>query len=83
MKRLITVLQRLVDNGSTVLVIEHKLDIIKVADWIVDPGPEGGDASGEVIATGTPEDIALQDASYTGQWLQPVLARLEALPEPA
>ncbi|MCY4023469.1 MAG: excinuclease ABC subunit UvrA, partial [Anaerolineaceae bacterium] len=80
-KRLIAVLQQLVDNGNTVLVIEHNLDIIKVADWIVDLGPEGGDAGGEVIATGTPEDVALQETSYTGQWLRPVLARPEALSE--
>ena len=80
-KRLIAVLQQLVDNGNTVLVIEHNLDIIKVADWLVDLGPEGGDGGGEVIATGTPEDVAMQDASYTGQWLRPVLARREALPE--
>ena len=82
-KRLIAVLQQLVDNGNTVLVIEHNLDIIKVADWLVDLGPEGGDAGGEVIASGTPEDVATQDASYTGRWLRPVLARREALAEPA
>ncbi len=82
-KRLIAVLQRLVDNGNTVLVIEHNLDIVKVADWIVDLGPEGGDAGGEVIATGTPEEVARQEDSYTGQWLRPVLARREATPEPA
>lgn len=81
-KRLIAVLQQLVDNGNTVLVIEHNLDIIKVADWLVDLGPEGGDGGGEVIATGTPESVALQEASYTGRWLRPVLARREALPEP-
>ncbi len=80
-KRLIAVLQQLVDNGNTVLVIEHNLDIIKVADWLVDLGPEGGDGGGEVIATGTPEDVALQENSYTGLWLRPVLARREALPE--
>ena len=82
-KRLIAVLQQLVDNGNTVLVIEHNLDIIKVADWIVDLGPEGGDAGGEVIATGTPEEVARRDDSYTGLWLRPVLARPQALPEPA
>ncbi len=73
-KRLISVLQQLVDNGNTVLVIEHNLDIIKVADWIIDMGPEGGDAGGEVIATGTPEDVARIDASHTGQFLRPYLA---------
>ncbi len=71
--RLIAVLQQLVDNGNTVLVIEHNLDIIKVADWIVDLGPEGGDAGGEVIACGTPEDVAAVDASYTGHFLRPYL----------
>jgi excinuclease ABC subunit A len=59
-----------VDNGNTVLVIEHNLDIIKVADWIVDLGPEGGDKGGQVIAVGTPEDIAQVEASHTGQFLR-------------
>jgi excinuclease ABC subunit A len=77
-KRLIAVIQQLVDNGNTVLVIEHNLDIIKVADHIIDLGPEGGDAGGWVIATGTPEEIAANDASYTGQFLRPYL-RLPAL----
>ncbi|MBZ0293142.1 MAG: excinuclease ABC subunit UvrA, partial [Anaerolineae bacterium] len=72
-KRLIQVLQQLVDNGNTVLVIEHNLDIIKVADWLVDLGPEGGDAGGEVIAIGTPEEVALNPTSYTGQFLKPYL----------
>ena len=70
-KRLIGVLQTLVDNGNTVLVIEHNLDIIKVADWIIDLGPEGGDAGGYVIATGTPEDVARTPQSHTGQFLVP------------
>ena len=60
-------LQRLVDAGNTVLVIEHNLDVIKQADWIVDLGPEGGEAGGEVIATGTPEQVAEVEASYTGR----------------
>lgn len=72
-KRLIAVLQQLVDNGNTIVVIEHNLDIIKVADHIIDLGPEGGDAGGWVIATGTPEEVALNDASYTGQFLKPYL----------
>ncbi|MCB9457368.1 MAG: excinuclease ABC subunit UvrA [Anaerolineaceae bacterium] len=72
-KRLIAVLQQLVDNGNTVLVIEHNLDIIKVSDHIIDLGPEGGDAGGQVIATGTPEEVAQQPASYTGQFLLPYL----------
>ena len=78
-KRLIEVLQQLVDNGNTVLVIEHNLDIIKVADWLIDLGPEGGDAGGQVIAVGTPEDVSQVDNSYTGQFLKPYLAQ----PEPA
>jgi excinuclease ABC subunit A len=68
-KRLIAVLQQLVDNGNTVLVIEHNLDIIKVADYLIDLGPEGGDAGGYVIASGTPEDVARSSDSHTGQFL--------------
>ena len=71
-------LQRLVDTGNTVLVIEHNLDVIKQADWVVDLGPEGGEAGGELIATGTPEEIAAVDGSYTGQFLRGVLAVREA-----
>ena len=74
-KRLIAVLQQLVDNGNTVLVIEHNLDIIKVADHLIDMGPEGGDAGGEVIATGTPEEIAATPGSYTGDFLRSTLAQ--------
>src|SRR5574341_251515 len=73
--RLIDVLQALVDQGNTVLIIEHHLDIIKVADWIIDMGPEGGDQGGEIIATGTPEDVAGNPESYTGQFLTQALAR--------
>jgi excinuclease ABC subunit A len=69
-KRLISVLQQLVDNGNTVLVIEHNLDIIKVADHLIDMGPEGGDAGGYVIAEGTPEEVAQVVESFTGQFLQ-------------
>ncbi|HEU4942676.1 MAG TPA: excinuclease ABC subunit UvrA [Gaiellaceae bacterium] len=72
-EKLLEVLQRLVDAGNTVLVIEHNLDVIKQADWIVDLGPEGGEAGGEVIATGTPEDVAAVEESYTGQFLREVL----------
>jgi excinuclease ABC subunit A len=68
------VLQRLVDSGNTVLVIEHNLDVIKQADWIVDLGPEGGDDGGEVIAVGTPEEVAEIEGSYTGLFLRGVLA---------
>jgi excinuclease ABC subunit A len=77
-EKLLEVLQRLVDNGNTVLVIEHNLDVIKQADWIVDLGPEGGDEGGEVIATGTPEDVAEVEESYTGQFLRSVLAERAA-----
>lgn len=75
-KRLLDVLQRLVDNGDTVLVIEHNLDVIKSADYIIDLGPEGGDRGGQIVVTGTPEQIAEQaDVSYTGRYLQPILER--------
>jgi excinuclease ABC subunit A len=72
-EKLLEVLQRLVDAGNTVLVIEHNLDVIKQADWIVDLGPEGGEAGGEVIATGTPEQVADIDESYTGRFLRELL----------
>jgi excinuclease ABC subunit A len=72
-EKLLEVLQRLVDAGNTVLVIEHNLDVIKQADWIVDLGPEGGEAGGEVIAAGTPEDVAEVEESFTGQFLRNVL----------
>ena len=72
-ERLILVLQRLTDNGNSVLVIEHNLDVIKVADWIVDLGPEGGDAGGTVVAEGTPEQVAECAESFTGQYLKPVI----------
>ncbi len=74
-EKLLDVLQRLVDSGNTVLVIEHNLDVIKQADWIIDLGPEGGEAGGEIIATGTPEQIAEADESATGQFLQHVLPK--------
>ena len=67
--------QELVDSGNTVVVIEHNLDVIKTADWIVDLGPEGGDGGGRIVATGTPEDVAEAEASYTGQYLRPMLAK--------
>ncbi len=74
-EKLLEVLQRLVDAGNTVLVIEHNLDVIKQADWLIDLGPEGGDAGGAVLAVGTPEDVAKVKASYTGQFLWPLLKR--------
>ena len=74
-ERLLQVLNRLVDAGNTVLVIEHHLDVIKTADWIIDLGPEGGDAGGWVVAEGTPEDVAAMPHSYTGQFLARMLAK--------
>jgi len=64
-----------VDSGNTVLVIEHNLDVIKQADWIVDLGPEGGEAGGELVAVGTPEQVAEVEESFTGQYLRQVLGR--------
>ncbi|WP_034639184.1 excinuclease ABC subunit UvrA [Desulfofalx alkaliphila] len=76
--RLLQVLHRLVDNGSTVVVIEHNLDVIKTADYIIDLGPEGGDKGGQVIAAGSPEEVARIEHSYTGQFLKPVLEKSRA-----
>jgi excinuclease ABC subunit A len=73
--RLLKVLQRLVDNGDTVLVIEHNLDVIKAADYIIDLGPEGGDKGGQIVAIGTPEEVAEVEGSYTGKYLKPILER--------
>lgn len=73
--RLLKVLQRLVDNGETVLVIEHNLDVIKTADYIIDLGPEGGDRGGTIVATGTPEEVCKVKESYTGKYLKPILER--------
>jgi excinuclease ABC subunit A len=70
---LLNVLQRLVDKGNSILVIEHNLDVIRCADWIIDLGPEGGDRGGEIIACGTPEEVAENEKSYTGQYLKQVL----------
>ena len=75
MEKLIGVLNRLVNTGNTVLVIEHNLDVIKTADWILDLGPEGGDAGGRIIAEGTPEQIAQNDASHTGRYLRRCLSQ--------
>jgi excinuclease ABC subunit A len=72
-RKLLGVLHRLVDAGNTVIVIEHNLDVIKTADWIIDLGPEGGDSGGYVVAEGPPEHVAMIDASYTGQFLRPIL----------
>jgi excinuclease ABC subunit A len=72
---LLTVLARLVESGNTVLVIEHNLDVIKTADWIIDMGPEGGDGGGRIIAEGTPEVVAKVKGSYTGKFLGPLLKK--------
>ena len=77
-KKLLEVLHELADQGNTVVVIEHNLEVIKTADWIIDLGPEGGDGGGEIVAAGTPEDIVREKRSYTGQFLKPVLARRDA-----
>lgn len=72
-KRLLAILQKIVDNGDTVIVIEHNLDVIKVADYIIDLGPEGGEGGGEIVATGTPEEVSKVSKSYTGQFLNKIL----------
>ena len=72
-KRLLAIIQKIVDNKDTVIVIEHNLDMIKCADYIIDIGPEGGDGGGEVVATGTPEEIAKVKKSYTGKFLNKIL----------
>ncbi len=77
--KLLDVLQRLVDKGNSILVIEHNLDVIRCADWVIDLGPEGGDKGGEIIAVGTPEEIAKNPRSYTGQYLQQVLQHYPAI----
>lgn len=69
-ERLLSILQRLVDAGNTIIVIEHNLDVIKSADWLIDLGPDGGDAGGRVIAQGTPEDVAANEGSFTGHFLK-------------
>jgi excinuclease ABC subunit A len=79
-EQLLHVLHRLRDEGNTVIVIEHNLDVIKTADWVIDLGPEGGEGGGEIIAAGTPETIAATERSYTGQYLRPLLERDQGLP---
>ena len=69
------VLQQLTDAGNSVIVIEHNLDVIKVADWLIDLGPEGGDEGGTILCTGTPEDVAKCEASYTGYFLREMLEK--------
>ena len=77
--RLVKVLDKLVDAGNTVIVIEHNLDVIKRADYIIDLGPEGGSGGGLIVATGTPEEVAENPASFTGQYLAPALSRAREL----
>jgi excinuclease ABC subunit A len=74
-KKLLEVLHELVAQGNTVVVIEHNLEVIKTADWVIDLGPEGGDGGGEIVAWGPPEDIVKAPRSYTGQFLKPVLEK--------
>ena len=74
-KQLLDVLHRLRDQGNTIVVIEHNLDVIKTADWIVDLGPEGGSGGGQIIATGTPEDVAKVKGSHTARFLKDILAK--------
>ena len=81
--RLVQVLQNIVNNGDTVIIIEHNLDVIKVADWIIDLGPEGGDGGGEIVAVGTPEEVAKNEKSYTGKYLGPVLEKTKKYMESA
>ena len=76
-RMLLNVLQKLVERGNTVIVIEHNLDVIKTSDWIIDLGPEGGNEGGTVVATGTPEDITIIKESYTGSFLSPILRNKE------
>jgi excinuclease ABC subunit A len=72
-KKLLEVLHQLVDLGNTVLVIEHQLDVVKTADWIIDLGPEGGDEGGEIVAEGPPEEVVKSNSSYTGRYLEELL----------
>ncbi|MDX5365655.1 MAG: excinuclease ABC subunit A, partial [Alphaproteobacteria bacterium] len=78
--KLLEVLHELVDSGNTVVVIEHNLEVIKTADWILDLGPEGGDGGGEIVASGTPEDVAAEARSYTGQYLKELFKRRPGKP---
>src|SRR5690606_5920395 len=79
-EQLLGVLHRLRDEGNTIVVIEHNLDVIKTADWVIDLGPEGGDGGGTIVATGTPEQIAGSEQSHTGAYLRPLLERRQSRP---
>jgi len=81
-KVLMNVLNKLVDKGNTVLIIEHNLDVIKMADWIIDMGPEGGDRGGRIVCEGTPEEVAQCAKSYTGQYLKEELFGKKTLEKP-
>ena len=74
---LLAVMNRLRQSGNTLVIIEHNLDVIKTADWIIDLGPEGGTLGGEIVAEGTPEDVAEVEKSYTGRYLKPMLTKME------
>ncbi|MEL7829307.1 hypothetical protein AAG604_14050 [Citromicrobium bathyomarinum] len=80
-RKLLEVLHRLVDQGNSVVVIEHNLDVIKTADWVLDLGPDGGVRGGEIVAEGTPEEVAAVSGSYTGSYLKPMLERARELAE--
>ncbi|MGA1700360.1 MAG: excinuclease ABC subunit A, partial [Candidatus Nanopelagicales bacterium] len=82
-RKLLGVLHSLVDKGNTVIVIEHNLDVIKSADWIIDMGPEGGDGGGSVVVEGTPEEVAAHEGSHTGRFLSPLLDLPVAAAPPA
>jgi excinuclease ABC subunit A len=79
-RQLLLVLHRLRDQGNTIVIIEHNLDVIKTADWIIDLGPEGGEKGGEILTAGTPEQVAEQADSYTGHYLRPVLMQASQVP---
>ena len=80
--KLLAAFYKLIEGGGSLLVIEHNLDVIKSADWIIDLGPEGGSAGGQIVATGTPEEVAANPRSHTGYWLAPVLKTASVKPEP-
>jgi excinuclease ABC subunit A len=80
-RKLLEVLHELVEQGNTVVVIEHNLDVVKTADWVIDIGPEGGDGGGEIVAVGTPEEIAKNPASHTGLYLKDLLVPKRAAAE--
>ena len=82
-RKLLDVLHRLVEQGNTLVVIEHNLDVIKTADWIIDLGPDGGARGGTIVATGTPEDVAMEPASATGEFLRTIPELKQRLPEVA